>query len=127
MERALQGAGIAPDQVAYVSASANGGVRLDRLEALALAGVFGESPDGPWVGSIKGAIGESFSSGGIRAAAMALSIREGVIPPTQGLETPLAPLNFVMANSREQPLGCGLVNGFSSGGTYTSLLMRRSC
>jgi len=126
MERALRGAGVAPDQVACVSASANGGVRLDRLEAEALAGVFGESPDGPWVGSIKGAIGESFSSGGIRAAAMALSIRAGVIPPTLGLEAPLAPLNFVTENSRTQPLGCGLVNGFSSGGTFASLLMRRS-
>ena len=88
--------------------------------------LFGEARGGPWITSIKGATGESFSSGGIRAAAMALSIKEGIIPPTLGLEAPLAPLNFVMANKREQSLECGLVNGLSSGGTFASLLMRRS-
>jgi 3-oxoacyl-[acyl-carrier-protein] synthase II len=125
MQRALQGAGVAPGQVDYISASANGAVRLDRLEAEALSGLFGPSPDGPWIGSVKGALGESFSSGGIRAAAMALSLRDGRMPPTLGLDEPLAPLNFVRQRPRAQPLTCGLVNGFSSGGTFVSLLMKR--
>ncbi len=125
MQRALQGAGLAPGQVDYVSASANGAVRLDRLEAEALSGLFGPLPDGPRIGSVKGALGESFSSGGVRSAAMALSLRDGLLPPTLGLDTPLAPLNFVRGRPQAHPLTCGLVNGFSSGGTFVSLLMKR--
>jgi 3-oxoacyl-[acyl-carrier-protein] synthase II len=111
--------------VDYISASANGGLRLDRLEADALSDLFGPSPEGPRIGSVKGAIGESFSSGGIRAAAMALSLKDSMIPPTLGLEDPLAPLNFVRGAKAALPLAHGLVNGFSSGGTFVSLLMKR--
>jgi len=125
MQRALHGAGAAPGQVDYVSASANGSARLDRLEADALAELFGTLPDGPRIGSLKGALGESFSSGGIRAAAMALAFQEGKLPPTLGLHEPLAPLNFVRGRSQTIPPACGLVNGFSSGGTFVSLLMKR--
>jgi len=125
MQRALHLSGTGPAQVDYVSASANGSSRLDRLEADALAELFGTLPDGPWIGSLKGALGESFSSGGIRAAAMALAFQEGALPPTLGLDDPLAPLNFVRGRSQAIPLGCGLVNGFSSGGTFVSLLMKR--
>ena len=126
MQRALQSAALAPGELDYVSASANGGLNLDALEAAALAAVFGENAPRPWIASVKGALGESFSSGGIRAAAMALSLRDGVIPPTVGLEQPLQPLKFVTARKAAVSLTSGLVNGFSSGGTYASLLMRRA-
>ena len=126
MQRALKSAALAPGELDYVSASANGGLNLDALEAAALAAVFGENEPRPWIASVKGALGESFSSGGIRAAAMALSLRDGVIPPTVGLEQPLQPLKFVAARKAAVSLTSGLVNGFSSGGTYASLLMRRA-
>ena len=125
MQRALKGAGMDPGQVGYVSASANGGVSLDRLEADALSGLFGELENPPWIGSIKGAVGESFSSGGIRAAAMALAFKEGILPPTLGLKDPLAPLPFVLKRRTVHSPTCGMVNGFSSGGTFASLLMKR--
>ena len=125
IRRALAAASILPDQVDYVSASANGGRTLDDLEAKALSHLFGAQEKGPWISSIKGAVGESFSSGGIRAAAMALSIKDSVIPPTLGLRTPLQPLNFVMARSMRKPVANGLLNGFSSGGTFASMVMKR--
>lgn len=124
IQRALGAAGILPDQVDYVSASANGGRNLDRLEAAALSRVFAAQEPGPRISSIKGAVGESFSSGGIRAAAMALSIKERILPPTLGLNMPLQPLNFVKAHAIDMPVACALLNGFSSGGTFASLLMR---
>ena len=123
--RALESAGITPGDIDYVSAAASGGKRLDALEAEALSIVFGSSGDRPYVGSIKGAVGESFSSGGIRAAAMAVSIKEGSIPPTVGLKNPIRPLGFVMDKKRDIPIKFGLVNGFSSGGTFVSLVLSR--
>jgi 3-oxoacyl-[acyl-carrier-protein] synthase II len=124
IERALGAAGILPRQVDYVSASANGGCNLDRLEAAALSRVFGVQDKAPMISSIKGAVGESFSSGGIRAAAMALSIKNSILPPTLGLKAPLQPLRFVKENAIDLPVACALLNGFSSGGTFASLLMR---
>lgn len=125
MERALKAAGAAAQDMDTVCASANGGPRLDALEAAALSAVFGTPSPGPWVGSLKGALGESFSSGGIRAAAMAISLKDGILPPTLGLETPLASLSFVREAKITHPLEWGLVNGFSSGGTFASLVMKR--
>lgn len=122
--RALNSAGIVPGDIDYVSAAAGGGRRLDALEAEALSVVFGSAAEKPYVSSLKGTVGESFSSGGIRTAAMAVSINEGVIPPTLGLQDPIRPLRFVMEKKLETPINFGLVNGFSSGGTFVSLVLK---
>jgi len=124
MTRALKSAGITPGDIDYVSAAASGGKRLDALEAEALSIVFGSAADKPYVGSLKGAVGESFSSGGIRTAAMALAIKAGSIPPTVGLNDPIRPLQFVKDRKMDIPINFGLVNGFSSGGTFVSLVLK---
>jgi 3-oxoacyl-[acyl-carrier-protein] synthase II len=124
LTRALAAAGAAPGEVDWVSAAAHGGERLDRLEAEALATVFGPGAAGPAVSSLKGALGESFSSGGIRSAAMALALGRGVIPPTLGLAEPLADLDFVRGAPRRAPVACGLVNGLASGGTFATLVFK---
>jgi 3-oxoacyl-[acyl-carrier-protein] synthase II len=123
MTRALSAAGIHPRQVDWVLAAANGGRRLDRLEADALAGIFGDGLPGPRVSSVKGALGESFSSGGIRGALMALAIRQGAIPPTLGLREPIRPLAFVREPLREA-VHFGLANGLASGGTFAALVFK---
>jgi len=125
IHRALKSAGIAPGDIDYVSAAANGGKKLDALEAEALFTVFGNAADRPYISSLKGAVGESFSSGGIRAAAMAVSIKEGIIPPTIGLHNPIRPLGFVMNKNMHIPITFGLINGFSSGGTFVSLVLKK--
>jgi len=123
--RALESAQTTPGEIDYISASANGGRKLDRLEAEALSAVFDGEKQRPLISSIKGALGESFSSGGIRAAAMAMSIKEKVIPPTLGLKNPIKSLQFVLNKKKEAQINCGLVNGFSSGGTFAVIAMRR--
>ena len=124
MTRALDSAQITPSEIDYISASANGGRKLDHLEAEALSEVFVGEESKPLISSIKGAVGESFSSGGIRAAAMALSIKHSVIPPTLGLKNPIKPLPFVLNKTKETQINIGMVNGFSSGGTFASLVLK---
>jgi 3-oxoacyl-(acyl-carrier-protein) synthase len=124
LERALRSAGIKAKDVQFISASANGGKRLDRLEALALDRVF--STNKPFISSLKGAIGESLSSGGMRAAALLLSMERGAIPKTLGLLDPIMPLNFVMNENRDVKIENALLNGFSSGGTFISVVLRKS-
>jgi 3-oxoacyl-[acyl-carrier-protein] synthase II len=123
--RALTAAHITPFEIDYICASANGGQRLDRLEAEALAKIFSPCGRQPGVSSIKGAMGEGFSSGGIRAAAMALSIQNGTLAPTLGLSQPLLPLNFVLKAEHQVAIRYGLVNGVSSGGTFAAIIMKK--
>jgi len=123
--RALRSSGIGPDSIDYICASANGGKRLDILEAEAIGNVFGERGERPYISSIKGAIGESFSSGGIRATSLAISIKEGLVPPTLGLRDPIKPLSFVVDKGKMSLIRNGLLNGISSGGTYISLVFAK--
>ena len=125
MTRALDAAHITPGQVDFVCAAANGGRQADRIEAEALAEVFSLAGHQPRVSSIKGSLGEGFSSGGIRAAAMALSIRNGTLAPTLGLSQPLLPLNYVSKAEDMAAIRYGLLNGMSSGGTFAALIMKR--
>ena len=125
MTRAIESAKITPGDIGYVSAAANGGKKLDLLEARALSAIFAKERRKPFISSIKGAVGESFSSGGIRTAAMALSIREQALPPTIGLNNPVNPLPFILNMKQEASINYGLVNGFASGGTFASLVLKR--
>jgi 3-oxoacyl-(acyl-carrier-protein) synthase len=110
-----------PADIDVVYSAASGGVRSDRLEARALEQVFkGVKP--VVVTAIKGAIGENFASGGIRSAAMALSLREGIVPPTLGLSSPITDLDVVKTNPRGMTVSHGTVNACASGGTFTTLL-----
>jgi 3-oxoacyl-[acyl-carrier-protein] synthase II len=124
MSRALAAARIDPGQIDYVCAAANGGQRSDRLEAEALGRVFAAPGRQPRISAIKGSLGEGFSSGGIRAAAMALSIRNRTLAPTLGLCQPLMPLNLVFRTETQVSIRYGLVNGVSSGGTFAALILK---
>jgi 3-oxoacyl-[acyl-carrier-protein] synthase II len=125
LERALRMAGVTPQEVDCIQAAGNGGFNPDALEAEACEKVFGIGSTKPLITSIKGAMGEIFASGGIRAAALALSLREGIIPPTVGLTTPLCSLPFVIGASQRRSLICGLLSGISFGGTYACLVIKR--
>ena len=124
LERALKMAGAAPAEIDLVQAAANGGRDPDAMEAAAYGHLFGGGAK-PLITSIKGATGEIFASGGIRAAALALSLREGIVPPVVGLNEPLAPLPFVIGAAVNRPVRRGLLSGISYGGTYACLVFER--
>jgi 3-oxoacyl-[acyl-carrier-protein] synthase II len=123
MTRALKSANRTLDAIDTIQAAANGGQNPDRIEADAFLQLFGSTQAVPAVSSIKGALGESFSSGGIRAATLALSIREGKVPPILGLSDPIAELPFVTGRSREIDIRNGLINAVSYGGTNVCIVM----
>lgn len=125
LERAMRMAGVSPQEIDCIQAEGNGGCRLDGLEAAAYQQVFGAAGARPLITSLKGATGEIFASGGIRAAALALSLREGIVPPTAGLSAPLCSLPFVIGKEVRSPLQLGLLSGISFGGTYACLVMKR--
>jgi 3-oxoacyl-(acyl-carrier-protein) synthase len=123
MRLALADAGIAPDDVGAVYASANGTPELDRVEADALRDVFGAHAV-PVV-AIKGALGEFGAAGAGALAAALLCGREGVLPPTAGWSRLDAACD-VAISAAVQPLERPfvLVNSFASGGTNYSIVAR---
>jgi len=123
LQRALNNAGIAVADIAAVMAAANGSQVLDQVEASAYDEVFASCEQKPLVTSIKGAIGESFSGGGIRACALALSVEKGCLPQTVGLSRPLASMNFVMGDKKEIKMKHTVLSGISFGGTYAYLVL----
>jgi 3-oxoacyl-[acyl-carrier-protein] synthase II len=125
IERAFRMAGAVPQEIDCIQAAANGGIKPDALEAAAYECVFGGDNAQPLVTSIKGATGEIFAGGGIRAAALALSIREGVVPPIAGLTTPMNSLPFVIGHLCRRPVTKALLSGISFGGTYACLLFEK--
>ena len=124
LERVLRMAGVEPQEVDCIQASGNGDCIPDALEAEAYERIFGGGSAKLLITSIKGATGEIFASGGIQAAALVLSLRGGIIPPTVGFRTPLSPLPFVIGKSQRRSLTYGLLSGTSFGGTYACLVMK---
>lgn len=125
LKRALENAGVPCEDISAVMAAANGSRILDQTEAAAYGEVFASNGRKPWITSIKGAIGESFSSGGMRACALALSIQKACLPPTVGLNLPLAPLNFVTGRKRDMDIQNAILAGISFGGTYAYLIFQK--
>jgi len=113
--------------VDYISAAANSTPDLDRVEGLAIKKVFKERTKEISVSSIKSMLGEFDGSGGIRACGVALSLYQGVIPPTIGTKhlDPQCDLKVVLGQSKKKEIRSALLNGFSNGGSNISLGFKR--
>jgi len=113
--------------VDYISAAANSTPDLDRVEGLAIKKVFKERTKEISVSSLKSMLGEFDGSGGIRACGVALSLYQGMIPPTIGTKhlDPQCDLNVVLGQSKKKEIRSALLNGFSNGGSNISLGFKR--
>jgi len=125
--RALKNAETSTNDIQAIIAAANGDQILDAVEAEAYEEIFNSSEKKPFITSIKGATGESFSSGGIRACALALSLEKNILPPIVGLNNPLRPLAFVTGEKKEMEVNNAALAGISFGGTYAYLIFGKKC
>ena len=123
--RALKNADIKTNDIQAFFAAANGDKILDAVEANAYAEIFGSIENKPFITSIKGALGESFSGGGIRACALALSMEKNILPPVVNLTNPLLPLTFVTGEKKELKINKAALAGISFGGTYAYLIFNK--
>jgi 3-oxoacyl-[acyl-carrier-protein] synthase II len=118
MELALADAGLTAADVAHVNAHGTSTPLNDLAEAEALAKLFGTP--GPPVTSIKGVTGHALgAAGALEAAAVVLSIRHGLIPPTAGYATPdpeMPAIDLVVGEPRPWTPGPSLSNSFGFGG-----------
>ena len=126
MRAALTQAGAAAGEVQYANAHGTGTPQNDRIEARALARVFGEG--GLLVSSSKSMIGHTMAAAGsLEAIATVLALDHGVVPPTANLTVPDpdVPFDCVPHVARPTHLACAISNSFGFGGQNVTLLFRR--
>ncbi len=120
----LRNGSVSPGQIDYISCAANSTIELDRAEALAIRRSLGGAAASIPISSLHGHIGAFCGSGGLRAAALLLAMRDGQIPPTFGLSDPEFPLDHVLDRPRPRKIQHALLNGFSFGGSNVCLLFK---
>ena len=126
MRAALRQAGAVPSEVQYANAHGTGTPQNDRIEARALARVFGEG--GLLVSSSKSMIGHTMAAAGcLEAIATVLALEHGLVPPTANLVTPDpdVPFDCIAHAARPAHLACAISNSFGFGGQNVTLLFRR--
>ncbi len=127
MRMALRDAGAAADAVDYINAHGTGTEANDATETEAIREVFGAHADRLAVSSTKSMHGHTLgAAGAIEAAATALAIRDGFIPPTVNYRVPdlRCDLDIVPNESRDGQITCAMSNSFAFGGLNAVLLFR---
>ncbi len=127
MTAALARARVVPAAVQYANAHGTGTPQNDRIEARALARVFGEGR--LLVSSSKSMIGHTMAAAGsLEAIATVLALEHGLVPPTANLVTPDpdVPFDCVPQAPRAARLEFAISNSFGFGGQNVTLLFRRT-
>ena len=129
MSRALETAGLEPEQVDYVNAHGTATPQGDIAETKAIKQVFGDHAYDLTISSTKSMIGHLFgAAGAIEALACAKAIHEGVVPPTINLDDPDpdCDLDYVPNVAREEKVGVALSNAMGLGGHNACVLLGRA-
>jgi 3-oxoacyl-[acyl-carrier-protein] synthase II len=129
IKAALRDAGVTPAAVTYVNAHGTSTPLNDRSETAALKLALGEYAARIPVSSTKSAIGHTLgASGAVEAVATLLALRDGLAPPTLGLEQPEDGLDLDYVPDSARPLridhaAIGLSNSFGFGGHNVTLCL----
>jgi len=127
LRRALEDAGLRPEDVQYMNAHGTSTPTGDPIEVLAVKSVLGEHAHKIMVSSTKSMTGHLLgAAAGLEAVATALTIQHGVVPPTINLEhpDPQCDLDFVPNQARAVRVTAALSNSFGFGGHNVTLAMR---
>jgi 3-oxoacyl-[acyl-carrier-protein] synthase II len=131
IEAALADAGITADEVDYVNAHGTSTPLNDRSETVAIKIALGEHAHEIPVSSTKSAIGHLLgAAGAVEAIATIAALRNGVAPPTLGLEQPDEGLDLDFVQGQAEPITMpngrkpiGISNSFGFGGHNAVLVL----
>ncbi len=126
MRAALVDAGLGAEDIGYINAHGTGTKANDKTEAAAILDVFGATP--PPVSATKSMHGHLIgATGAVELLACIAALRDGVIAPTAGFQTPdpECALDVVPNVARRADVGATLSNAFAFGGLNAVLALRR--
>ena len=127
--RALEKAGLSPDDVDHVNAHATSTPEGDKSELQAIKAILGEHAADVPITANKSMIGHTLgAAGAIESIASVMTIREGCIPPTVNLTDPdpeAKGLTIVADEAARRDVRVVLSNSFGFGGQNTALIFTR--
>jgi 3-oxoacyl-[acyl-carrier-protein] synthase II len=125
---ALREARLDPLDIDYINAHGTSTRLNDLMETVAVKRVFGEGVRVVPLSSIKSMVGHLIgAAGAVEAVALALTLRDGILPPTinQTHPDPECDLDYVPNNAREVPVRTAMSTSFGFGGQNAALVMRQ--
>jgi 3-oxoacyl-[acyl-carrier-protein] synthase II len=127
--RALEKAGMSPEDLDHVNAHATSTPEGDGTELQALATLLGEHGPAVSISAQKSMLGHTLgAAGAIESVATIQAIREGAVPPTINLVDPdpnVNGLDITPNTATKRPIRAALNNSFGFGGQNAALVFRR--
>lgn len=130
MQQAIDDAQVKPEEVDYINAHGTSTHRNDLNETIATKKIFGKHAYEMTMSSIKSMTGHLLgAAGGVEAIATALTIENGIIPPTinyedvdteEGLD-----LDYVPNEARKCEVNVALSNNFGFGGHNATIVLKK--
>jgi 3-oxoacyl-[acyl-carrier-protein] synthase II len=128
MRRALQKAGLRPDQVDYINAHGTSTPPNDATETQAIKTCFGDHAYKLAVSSTKSMTGHTLgAAGAVEAVISIMAMQSGIIPPTINLHhpDPECDLDYVPNEARQATINVAMSNVLGFGGHNTCLIFKR--
>ncbi|HUF03935.1 MAG TPA: beta-ketoacyl-ACP synthase II [Aridibacter sp.] len=128
MKKAINDAGVSPEQIGYINAHGTSTPYNDKFETLAIKNAFGDHAYKLAVSSTKSMTGHALgAAGGIEAVFSVKVIEKNMLPPTINLENPDpdCDLDYVPNEARKAAVDHVLSNSFGFGGTNACLIFKR--
>jgi 3-oxoacyl-[acyl-carrier-protein] synthase II len=128
IREALREARVDPQDIDYINAHGTSTRLNDLMETVAVKRVFGEGVKSIPLSSIKSMVGHLIgAAGAVEAAALALTLHDGVLPPTinHTQPDPECDLDYVPNTAREMRVRTALSTSFGFGGQNAALVMSR--
>ena len=128
MSAALHDAHMSPGDIDYINAHGTSTPPNDLYETQAIKNVFGNHAAKLAVSSTKSMTGHLLgAAGGVEAIFSALSITEGIIPPTMNLDNPdpECDLDYVPHTARKKAIETAMSNTFGFGGVNAVLILKK--
>ncbi|MGD9912730.1 MAG: beta-ketoacyl synthase [Rhizobiaceae bacterium] len=123
----LADAGLAPEDVDYISAHGTGTKANDQIETQAIRTVFGAHADRLSVSSTKSMHAHCLgASGALELIACVMAMRDGVVPPTANYREadPDCDLDVTPNVAKVRPVRAAVSNAFAFGGTNAVIALR---
>ena len=128
VEIALKEAGIIDDDTLYINAHGTSTPANDKTETAAFKRALGEKAYDTYISSTKSMTGHMLgATGAVEAIVAALAVKNGIVPPTIGLEEPdpECDLNYVPNKAVEVPLTAAASTTFGFGGHNACIALKQ--
>lgn len=128
MRKAIETAGLKPEDVDYINAHGTSTAYNDKFETLAIKKVFGEHAKKLKISSTKSMTGHLLgAAGGIEGAICAMALHKGVVPPTINLENPDpdCDLDYVPNKAQKADIKVVISNNLGFGGQNACIAFKK--